>query len=406
MHPIVAALKHHRTTIALVVIEIALACAIITNALSLISDRLAAMRMTTGVVDNQLVWASTNYLDLGQANGAKKGTGLVAADMAALRDIPGVKSVAETDGLPLNGNYISMSIYRQPGDKHSALDVVEYLGTLGTLDTLGIQLTEGRDFLPQEYVDYDPFGNKPPPSAVIVTHALAEQLWPGEDPLGKPVYLDDTGKNVVYVVGVIGHLLNPSIKYQSAEKNLILPVKTVAANPLYVLRVRPNQREAVSRQLPKVLTRVDAARTVEAHVYSDTVASYFHGDRAMVWLLIVVIVCLLAVTALGVVGLSSFWVQQRTRQIGIRRALGATRADILRYFLTENFLIVSVGVLMGLLGAVALNLWLMDHYELHRMPLVWLPAGALVLWSLGQLAVLAPALRASHVPPVVATRSV
>lgn len=408
MHPIISALKHHKTTVALVAIEIALTCAIITNALSLIGDRLAAMRVTTGVSDNQLVWASTNYLDLGQADGTKSGAGLVAADLAALRDIPGVKSVAETDGLPLNGSYISTSIYRRPGDKHSALDnVVIYLGTPGVLDTLGIRLVEGRKFLPQEYVDYDPFGNKPPPQAVLVTRALAGQLWPGEDPLGKPVYLDDTGKNVAYVVGVVGHLLNPAInKYQGAEKNLILPVRAVAANPIYVLWVAPDQREAVKRALPKVLTRVDAARTVEAHVYTDTISSYFHGDRAMVWLLVVVIVCLLAVTALGVVGLSSFWVQQRTRQIGIRRALGATRADILRYFLAENFLIVGIGVVLGLAGAIGLNLWLMDHYELHRMPVFWLPAGAVVLWVLGQLAVLAPALRASHVPPVVATRSV
>lgn len=408
MHPVVAALKHHKTTVALVAIEIALTCAIITNALSLIGDRLAAMQVATGVADNQLVWASTNYLDLGQANGAKSGADLRAADIAALREIPGVTSVAMTDGLPLNGSYISLSVYRRSGDKHTALDnVVEYLGTPGVLKTLGIQLVEGRDFLPQEYVDYDPFGNKPPPTATIVTRALAKQLWPGEDPLGKPVYLDDTGKNVAYVVGVVGHLLNPSInKYQGAEKNLILPVKAVAANPLYVLRVAPDQREAIKRELPKVLTRVDAARTVDAHIYTDTIASYLHGDRAMVWLLVVVIVCLLAVTALGVVGLSSFWVQQRTRQIGIRRALGATRADIMRYFFAENFLIVGIGVVVGLAGAVGLNLWLMEHYELHRMPLVWLPAGAVVLWLLGQLAVLAPALRAAAVPPVVATRSI
>jgi putative ABC transport system permease protein len=408
MHPIVAALKHHKTTVALVAIEVALACAIITNALSLIGDSLAAMRVSTGVADTQLVWASTNYLDLGQTNGTKSGAGLVAADMAVLRDIPGVESVAETDGLPLGGGYISLDVYRQPGDMHSALDnVVEYLGTPGTLKTLGIHLTEGRDFLPQEYVDYDPFGSKPSPSAAIVTHVFAAQMWPGKEPLGKPVYLDDTGKKVAYVVGVVGHLLNPSInKYQGAERNLILPVKAVAANPIYVLRVASEQREAVKRELPEALTRVDAARTVEAHIYSDTVASYFHGDRAMVWLLVVVIGCLLAVTALGIVGLSSFWVQQRTRQIGIRRALGATRADILQYFLAENFLIVGIGVVVGLLGAVGLNVWLMDHYELHRMPLVWLPAGALMLWLLGQLAVLAPAFRASNVPPVVATRTV
>jgi putative ABC transport system permease protein len=119
-----------------------------------------------------------------------------------------------------------------------------------------------------------------------------------------------------------------------------------------------------------------------------------------------VIVALLLVTALGIVGLASFWVAQRRKQIGVRRALGATRTDILRYFQTENFLIVSFGIALGMVLAFGLNLVLMSRYELPRLPLWYLPVGALVLWGLGQLAVLAPALRAAAVPPVVATRSV
>jgi putative ABC transport system permease protein len=123
-------------------------------------------------------------------------------------------------------------------------------------------------------------------------------------------------------------------------------------------------------------------------------------------ILIGVIAALLLVTALGIVGLASFWVAQRRRQIGIRRAVGATRADILLYFQTENFLIVTGGIALGIALAFALNLLLMTHYELPRLPLYYLPIGALVLWGLGQLAVLGPALRAAAVPPVVATRSV
>jgi len=113
----------------------------------------------------------------------------------------------------------------------------------------------------------------------------------------------------------------------------------------------------------------------------------------------------LLVTALGIIGLASFWVAQRRRQIGVRRALGATRGDILRYFQTENFLIVSIGIMLGMVLAYGLNLWLMRAYELPRLPLYYLPMGMVVLWLLGQLAVLAPALRAAAVPPVVATRT-
>jgi putative ABC transport system permease protein len=135
-------------------------------------------------------------------------------------------------------------------------------------------------------------------------------------------------------------------------------------------------------------------------------ARFFQRDTTMIGLLVAAALALLFVTALGIAGLASFWVQQRTRSIGIRRAIGATRGDILHYFQTENFLIVTGGIALGTILAFMLNAVLMQHYELPRLPLYYLPIGALMLWLLGQLAVLGPALRAAAVPPVVATRSV
>jgi putative ABC transport system permease protein len=90
----------------------------------------------------------------------------------------------------------------------------------------------------------------------------------------------------------------------------------------------------------------------------------------------------------------------------VRRALGATRGQILRYFQTENFLLATVGIILGMLLAYSINQLLMSKYELPRLPLHYLPIGAVALWVLGQLAVLGPARRAAAVPPAVATRSV
>lgn len=409
MFPIVAALKHHKTTVILVALEIALTCAIVTNALFLIGDRLAAMQVDTGVANGQLVTVTTSGLDLGLPADDTQNT--VPADLAALRAIPGVRSAAVINQIPLGGGGFSSVLYRKAGDKHSDVDnVYLYLGTPDIVKTLGLQLSAGRDFRPDEYVDYSPFARKSAvPSAVMVTQALAHELWPGKNPLGKPVYFNATGDKVAHVVGVMSTLVNPGIdKAHGTARSVFLPVRKMSGflPTIYVLRVAPDARAAVARKVPAVLKRIDPSRTVTARIYTDTVAKYFHGDRSMVWLLVIVIACLLALSALGVVGLSSFWVQGRTKTIGIRRAIGATRRDILRYFMAENFLIVSLGVVIGLAAAVGLNLWLMQHYELHRMPLIWLPAGAVILWVLGQLAVLGPALRASRVPPVVATRSV
>lgn len=128
-------------------------------------------------------------------------------------------------------------------------------------------------------------------------------------------------------------------------------------------------------------------------------------DRSVSLLMSVLSALLLLATAGGIVGLSSFWVSQRRRQIGIRRSLGASAGDILRYFHAENFLIVSGGIVLGTVLAVLANLGLMQRYELPRIPLYAPMLGALVLWLLGQLAVWGPARSAARVPPVVATRA-
>jgi putative ABC transport system permease protein len=117
-----------------------------------------------------------------------------------------------------------------------------------------------------------------------------------------------------------------------------------------------------------------------------------------------VCLALLIVTAFGIVGLASFWVQQRTRMIGVRRALGASRRQILGYFQTENFLLTSIGIVIGMVGAYGINQVLMTYYELPRLPWVCLPIGAVLLWALGQIAVLGPARRAAALPPVVVMR--
>ena len=126
----------------------------------------------------------------------------------------------------------------------------------------------------------------------------------------------------------------------------------------------------------------------------------------MVKLLSAVITVLTGVTGLGIVGLAWFSVTQRRKQIGTRRALGATRWDIVRYFMVENWLITTAGLTIGLAGAIGLNWFLDTQYSVGRVPLWYLPLGMLALWALGQLAVLLPARRAANIPPAIATRSV
>jgi len=119
----------------------------------------------------------------------------------------------------------------------------------------------------------------------------------------------------------------------------------------------------------------------------------------------VVCALLLAVTACGIVGLTMYWVAQRRPQIGVRRALGARRIDVLAYFHTENLLIAGAGAVLGIGLGLAVNVWLATNLALTRVSPAYVCAGALVVLALCQVAVLWPALRAASIPPAVATRA-
>jgi putative ABC transport system permease protein len=240
---------------------------------------------------------------------------------------------------------------------------------------------------------------------------MADKLWPGQNPLGKGFY--SWGDEPIRVVGIVEHLVRPSEQGGDVghEYSMILPIRldyTVGGN--YMIRVSdPGRRNEVLKAAvaalkhngPSRIVLDDNTKTVEA-LRDD----YYRQDRSMMWLLVAVCIALLVVTALGIVGLASFWVQQRTKQIGVRRALGATRGQILRYFQTENFLLATLGIVIGMMLAYGINQLLMGKYELPRLPALYLPIGAVVLWLLGQLAVFGPARRAAAVPPAVATRTV
>jgi putative ABC transport system permease protein len=122
--------------------------------------------------------------------------------------------------------------------------------------------------------------------------------------------------------------------------------------------------------------------------------------------LVTVTALLLGISSLGIFGLGTFNVSTRTRQIGTRRAVGARRGDILRYFMVENGLITTGGIVVGSLLALGVGYWLSMQYSLPRLDLYFLVGGVLVLWTIGQIAAWHPARRASRVSPSVATRTV
>jgi putative ABC transport system permease protein len=407
LRPILSTLRRHKTAAALIVLEIALSCAIICNALFLIGGRLDYMQRPSGVDEQHLV-----RVQIGGIGNDDNAAALTKTDLAALRAIPGVQHAAVTNQVNFNNSSWNSSVNLTKEQTHQNLNATIYMGDDALLDTMGLKLVGGRNFNPDEvieFADLDRPNSTVQPRAAIITVSMGEKLWPGENAVGKQIY--SWGEEPIQIVGVVEHLLRPNTNggLEALGYSMLLPVRvpyTVGGN--YLLRVDdPARRTEVMDAAEKVLMRNASNRLiVEKRTTEEMKHEFFRSDRAMLWMLGGVCIALLVVTALGIVGLASFWVQQRTRQIGVRRALGATRGQILRYFQTENFLLATLGIVIGMIMAYGINQLLMGRYELPRLPILYLPIGAVVLWVLGQISVYGPARRAAAVPPAVATRSV
>jgi putative ABC transport system permease protein len=407
IRPILSTLRRHKITAWLLILEIALTCAIVCNAVFLIDQRLQRMDISSGIAEHDLLQIKFAYIGDRPDAYAQAQT-----DLATLRQIAGAQAVALVNQLPLSGTDMSSSgLKLRPHQQQNSLEAASYYGQ-NLLATLGVRVISGRGFQPDELLDLKAVmpalhggDMKNLPHTVIVAEAVAARLWPDQNALGKTIYVGDDIP--LQVVGVSGPLARPDNLQMGAQYSVVFPIRlTATEGGTYVIRTAPQDRGTVMKAALAALKRLDPHRIVlEQRSYDELRHGFFENDRAMAGMLVGVIVALLIITALGIAGLASFWVGQRRRTIGVRRALGATRANILHYFQTENFVLATIGIAFGMVMAYGINLFLMMHYELPRLPVIYFPVGAIALWLIGQLAVLGPALRAAAVPPVVATRS-
>ena len=418
LHPILAALKKHKAGVILITLQIALTLAIVCNAVFIIGQRIERVNRPTGLDEQNLfliqqAWVGAPTGD--DAASIEKLDAMQRSDLATLRNLPNVESVANINSLPLLQSSWTGGVGLKPNQQHSTEHAAYYFGDEQMIPTLGLRLVAGRNFSAGE-IDHRGFRGTGESPIAIVTKALADKLFPNDNALGKTIYLDG-GATPTIIIGVVARMQIPatgSWGNSFAWNSVLQPVRLDASYTRTALRAKPGRMDAAMREARKALFDANPLRVMENQPdigigifpFSDIRAHAYRADVGMAILMGVICVILLAVTGAGIVGLTSFWVGQRHKQIGIRRALGATRHDILRYFQTENLMIAGAGVVLGAILAVGLNLWMMQQFAMDRMSLLYVLTGVIVLLALGQLAVLAPALRAAAVPPVEATRSV
>jgi putative ABC transport system permease protein len=386
----------------LIAAQIAITLAILSNAVTLIAERLSWSSQSTGIDEDNIFFAYAENVDVNPNLGAEQ-----ASDLGALRAMPGVVDAYATNSFPLQGGGWSMSVGLVASQKTPTAVSSFYFGDDHALQTLGLKLMAGRNFSASEIVDRDS-NAFPPVSGFIITRNLADKLFPAGDALGKSVYVESETKPTP-IIGIVDRLQGPFVDASGyfgsfAENSILAPYRLLDAYSTFAVRAAAGSLNQVMKAAEKTLGSINGSRIVTVQSMAEVRKSAYRSDRGLALILGVVTVTLVAVTSFGMFGLTSYWVAQRRRQIGIRRALGATRLAILRQFQQENLVIAVLGAVAGIVLSVFLNLWLVQHFEMIRIHAINVAGAAVALILLGQIAVYWPARHAASISPAAAVR--
>ncbi len=402
--PILRSIMRNKVGAALIALQIAFTMTVVVNGYVLIEQRQELAARPSGVVEDELFHIRSQ----GFANNyADKARAVAFRDLELIRSTPGVTDATAINAIPLSGGGWSMGLQLEPGADQDGASTAIYMVDEHGIDTLGVELIAGRNFELGEIRERTA-GMTGWPNAVIITESLGKQLWPDDEAseiVGRTVYVNTF--DPMTVVGVLERLQAPWTGWSTVEDAALVPDKLVWGGIRYMVRTEPEQRDSLMPTIEEALARSETGRIVRApESMNQTRKEGYMLDLGLARILAVIMVMLVVITAFGVVGLASFSVKRRTKQIGTRRALGATRFEIRRYFLVENFIITSIGVALGAAGTIGFNAWLVTAFGFPKVEILYVPIGMLCLWLIGLIAVLGPAERGASVPPAVATRTI
>jgi len=401
--PIWRAMLRNKAGFVLIALQMAVTLTIIVNAFGIIQERSGRVARDSGIDEaNTFAFASVLFTDYER----EQRKVLIDEDLDLIRNVPGVINAVASNSFPLRQGGWSMGIALEPGNQgpESVGTAIYFVDEHGA-ETFDVEIIDGKNFAPGQ-VTWSIEDDNTWPAYSIITEALGKEMWPDETGsfVGKTVFINDT--DPVNIVGVVDTLQAPWESWTGVERSMLVPQRRPSEFVRYIVRAEPGMRDRLMPEIEAMLAASNKDRIIRDMTTMDEVRKLAYvGDAALIKILSFVVLLLTIITSLGIVGLASFNVSRRTRQIGIRRALGATKPAIVRYFLIENSIISAIGLVVGSALAIGLNIVMVEAFSLE--PLAWyvIPAGVIALWAVGQLAVAGPARRASNISPAIATRS-
>jgi predicted permease len=397
-----AGVRGNRIRGLLVIAEVAVSFILLIGAGLLINSFFHLRTLNPGFRIDHLLTAKVELSDTRYPD-AQRRIAFFVEVVGRVRELPGVQSAAAGGNLPFTYNgdsgYIAAEgVPDPPPDQRP--DVVYRTVGPGYLSTMGIPLVRGRDFNDQDTLDTT--------LGVVISEKTAKHYWPGQDPIGKRVKPGTTDSELPWrtVIGVVKDVRQNdfiaqakmqmywSFRQMRDERANALVVRT-SVEPMSLANSVRNAVWAVDKDQP-----VSNIRSMD-EIVSKAVAR----QRFSVLLLGIFAGLALILAAVGIYGVMSYSVAQRTREIGIRMALGAQRGDVLKLTIANGLKLVGTGLLIGLAGAFALTRVMSGLlFGISPTDPTTFLAISFVLLAVAVLASYLPALRATRVDPILALR--
>jgi putative ABC transport system permease protein len=395
------ALMRNKVGALLIALQIALTMTIMVNAVFMMQERQQQMQRPSGLDEaNQFYLTNTIF--------AQDYNNQVALeqDLAMIRATPGVVDAIQLNAIPLSGGGWSMGLQTEPGEDKDGSGVAVYMVDDHALNTLGVELIAGENFSASD-IQWREKSQSSWPAKTIISQKMAETLFPDDwqSALGKTVYIATT--QPIQIIGIIKALQAPWNGWNGVERSMLVPFKMETSSAYYFIRTESGERDKVMPVIEKALAESDKGRIIRRmRTMDETRERSYRMHNATNKILMTVVITLTLITGFGIIGLAMFSINRRTKQIGTRRALGASRKQIMSYFMIENLMISAFGISLGCAGAIGLNIWLVNTFTLAPVEISLLLSATVVLFIVGQLAVLYPASKAASISPATATRTV
>ncbi|GAC17832.1 ABC transporter permease [Paraglaciecola arctica] len=400
--PILLSIKHNKAIAMLVIIQVAITLTVLSGSLLMTTSTLKEWNLPSGIPHDNIISAVPQFYDLDVDVRQS-----VVDDLAGIKALPGVINASPVTQRPFDAQGIQ-KVYLDATNEAQEYDTNIFTGDANFHEVLQLSLIEGRLFRENEIVTGKKDELNATPPIVMVSEDMAKALFPDGDALGKTIWLAK-GASPVEIIGIYSNFMNGErLNYFGQSYRTVLQPLVTWQNredPSYLIRVEDGMAEGLLETVRNQLYQIDGRYINQVEVLTRTQKRMYDGRGSHAIMLLVISIILLLITAFGMAGLVSFLVTQRQKQIGTRRALGATKWDVVRYFMLENGILTSIGILTGLVLSIVFAFVLTEDSGVNILDMSYIFATAFFILLINQLAVYFPAKKAANVEPAIVTRA-